>query len=73
MYKVHTEVLEKCKKQLKDSNDIVGTAINMTKDDIKIAKTAARKKMCSQFLTTLDKLYDNNEKLIKLLEDNYYV
>jgi hypothetical protein len=68
MYKVHTEVLEKCKKQLEESNTAISafnTAVSSNKE--------ASKKLYKDALSKLNKLYDNNEKLIKLLEDNYHV
>ena len=68
MYKVHTEVLEKCKKQLKDSNTAI-SALNT----VASSKKEASKQLYKDALVKLNKLYDNNKKLIKLLEDNYHV
>lgn len=66
MYKVHTEVLEQCKKQLTDSNIAIQSfekAVNSTK--------SSKKELYVSALEKLNKLYDKNEQLIKLLEDNY--
>lgn len=66
MYKVHTEVLKECKKQLTDSNIAIQSfekAVNSTK--------SSKKELYVSALEKLNKLYDKNEQLIKLLEDNY--
>lgn len=73
MYKVHTEVLEKCKKCLVDSNSIITSKINEYKVDLKEVEIDNTKALYKKALSKLNKLYDNNEKLIKLLEDNYGV
>ena len=64
MYKVKIAILEKIKKQLVESNKLI---VENTKNPFKEVKPP------SALILKASKTFKENEKLIKLIEDNYYI